>query len=637
MREYRTSKILAGGIGLFVILGAAWYFVSSRTASNRLNVIIVTLDTTRADRVGCYGYPSAQTPVMDELAKTGVLFQFARTPYPLTLPAHASIMTALNPPEHGLQSNGRGRLNQRIPVLAEILARSKYDTGAFIAAYVLNSKFGLNRGFEIYEGDMNVSAHQHRIEERQRDGKVVMDSALGWLQQRKSQPFFCWIHLYDPHAPYMPRPEHFGETFTNRPYDAGIAYADLQLGRLKEFLKNQKLTDRTLLVVVGDHGEGLSEHLEPEHGYQLYESTLRVPLIFSGPPSINPGVRVPTPVSLIDLMPTILDYLNIPLPSPVSGRSLKLALSGQKLLTIPTYSESELAFFESRCAPLRSVTTERWKFIETTRPELYDLSADPNEALNLADAEPAQVREMTNILEELREKMTLANADAVNISTEEKRILASLGYVGGSGLQKPATPGETLPDVKEMMPKYVELLAARDLITAGDPSGAMETLRKIVRDMPGYSTARNLLADLFMHQQQYSAAEREYATVVKDQPENAEAHAGLANSLLAQGRLDDALGHFRKSVEIEPDNTSYHYYFAFALARAGNAADAIHELEAAVRIDPAFVDARLPLSKLLADTGRTEEAVKQYEEALKHRPDMSPPPWLPSRESTKKQ
>ena len=133
MREYRTSKILAGGIGLFVILGAAWYFVSSRTASNRLNVIIVTLDTTRADRVGCYGYPSAQTPVMDELAKTGVLFQFARTPYPLTLPAHASIMTALNPPEHGLQSNGRGRLNQRIPVLAEILARSKYDTGAFIA------------------------------------------------------------------------------------------------------------------------------------------------------------------------------------------------------------------------------------------------------------------------------------------------------------------------------------------------------------------------------------------------------------------------------------------------------------------------------------------------------------------------
>lgn len=636
MRRVRLTRFLVGGISAVLMLAVVWYFAWWSIPSNRLNLILVTLDTTRADRVGCYGYAAAQTPAMDALAKTGAIFEFARTPYPLTLPAHASILTGLNPPEHGLQVNGRGRLNHEIPLLPQILQNANYQTGAFIAAYVLNSKFGLNRGFETYDDDLAASAPQQPTSDRKRDGRLVLDLALDWMRKRTSRPFFCWIHLYDPHGPYVPRTATFGDTFQSRPYDSGIAYADMQLERLREFIAKERLIGQTLIVVVGDHGEGLMEHNEPDHGYTLYDSTLRVPLIFAGPSFIKPGVRVSTPVSLVDLTPTLLDCLSIPLPKLVAGRSIKPALMDETLQAVPCYSETELPFLESRWAPLRSVTTERWKYIETARSELYDLIADPNEDRNLADVEPAQAKELAILLNQLRTQMTRSKADSINLTPNEQRILASLGYVGGTGSPKQPPSEELLPDVKDMLPHYVRLTEATEQAGRGNVTAAIETVREILRSAPGYSTARFLLGDLLLRERQFAAAAIEYSTVARDQTENAEAHARWGNALAAQGMFEESAEQYLRAIEIDPDGASYHYYFAFTLIRLGKSAEAINQFQAAIKCNPAFVEARLHLGRLFADSGRAGEAIEQYEAALKHRPGLSRPLWLPNGENPKK-
>lgn len=353
----------------------------------------MTLDTTRADHIGCYGYPLALTPGLDSLASNGVTFERAYTPVPLTLPSHTSMLTGLYPPEHGLHINGMGRLDSSIPVLAEVLKEHKYDTGAFLSAFVLNSKFGLNRGFQTYDDDLSATEQADNFVHRRRNGRSVMDAALGWLRQRGSRPFFCWIHLFDAHAPYDARKSRFSDRFASQPYDAGIAAEDAQLQRLVEFLKSSRLSDRTLIVVVGDHGEGLNEHSEQEHGFLLYQATVHVPLVIAGPQFVKTGHRVQTSVSLVDLMPTVLDCLSIKQNISMSGRSLKPALTGETLRSIPCYCESD-APFEHHWAPLRGVITDRYKYIQTTRDELYDLVDDPGETNNLAQADGIDHRDL---------------------------------------------------------------------------------------------------------------------------------------------------------------------------------------------------------------------------------------------------
>jgi tetratricopeptide (TPR) repeat protein len=266
---------------------------------------------------------------------------------------------------------------------------------------------------------------------------------------------------------------------------------------------------------------------------------------------------------------------------------------------MPCYSETELAFLESRCAPLQSVTTEGWKFIETTRAELYDLTVDPGEVRNLAEDEPARVQELRDVLGKMREKMTPASAASVNLTPDEKRILASLGYAAGAG--------------------------------DGDVAAAIEMIRKILDDAPRYSTARLFLGDLLLRQKQFDGAAKEYAAVASDQPDNAEAHAYWANALAAQGHFEDAAAHYRKAIEIDPTGAAYHYYFSFTLIRLGNSKAAIDQLQDAIRCNPAFVEARLQLGRLLAENGQAGDAAQQYEAALKYRPGLPLPSWISNR------
>lgn len=630
MRGKKRRGIFAAGVCLLLAGIGVAVWLGGRT---RLNVVLVTLDTTRADRIGCYGYSQALTPALDSLAREGVLFEHARTPYPLTLPAHASILTGSNPPEHGLHVNGRGALGKDIPVLTEALRRANYETGAFLGAYVLDSKFGLDRGFEVYEDNLAGPSLAHSPAERHRDGKIVLDLALEWLQQRVSRPFFCWIHLYDPHSPYDSRKNVFGNRFEQQPYDAGIAYVDLQVKRLLEFLQSRRLSQRTLVVVVGDHGEGLMDHNEDGHGYELYDTTLRVPLLIAGPPLVKSGTHVPTPVSLVDLMPTILDCLDLRLDGPVTGRSLKPALSGGRIESLPLYAESDLAFMESRCAPLRSVITDRWKYIQTTRPELYDLVQDPGELHNLADTERTQRHESERLLSDMHRKMEKRIATEVNLTADERRILASLGYATSTGSANPDANGpaesaEPLRDVKDMLVSFNALTQARELLGRGQTAEATDRIRAVLAEWPRYSTARLLLGDVFVRQKRFTEAAEQFAEAVRDQPDNAEAQASLGNVLAAQGHFAEAAPHYRRALEINPTSASGHYYFAFTLIRLGQVNEGLAEFEEAIRYDPQFVDALVQASRVLAEQGRIREAVERFERAARIRPGMAIPPWL---------
>jgi arylsulfatase A-like enzyme len=330
------------------------------------------------------------------------------------------MFTSLYPPEHGLHVDGEKRLGSDVPVLAEFLKAREYDTGAFLSAFALNAKFGLNRGFDTYDDALTATETGGGSEPRRRDAASVMDAALEWLKARPARPFFCWIHL----SPSDPRRETFGDTFAERPYDAGVAFADLQVRRLTEFLASHKLSERTLIVVVGDHGEGLMEHGEAQHGRQLYNSTIHVPLIIAGPRFVHPNVRVAVPVSHVDVTPTILFSLGAgPMKSRRRGAPLNPALAGQAIPPRIFHIETHLTFEEKRGNRLIGLVTAGWKYIQGAAPELYNLENDPGETNNVAQTDEIQFKRFADLFRRGQHNMQQREAPAVSLTSAERRML----------------------------------------------------------------------------------------------------------------------------------------------------------------------------------------------------------------------
>jgi arylsulfatase A-like enzyme/Tfp pilus assembly protein PilF len=587
------------------------------------NVLLITLDTTRADRLGCYGYALALTPTLDALAAEGVLFERACTPAPLTLPSHASMMTGLYPPEHGLVSNGRGRLDENIPTLAESLRDAGYDTAGFIGSFVLHSKFGLQQGFASYDDDMtNTRPTEHGLH-RQRDGVQVVDSALAWLTQRRTKPFFCWVHLYDPHNPYLAHADEFGDRFQDRPYDGEIAYVDRQVQRLVKHLDSNQFRERTLVVVVGDHGENLGEHDEEEHSLTLYDSVLHVPWIWAGYGASAKGRRVPQPVSLVDLRPTILEAVGLRDRGPTSGRSLVAALSGKNIAAGNCYSATDDPLLEHGWSPLRSLTTAGWKYIRSPEVELYDLLSDPQEALNLAAARPEQVQELELQLAALERTMVVRQGEAVNLSTHERRALESLGYARAQdSLYQPVAPGEQLPDVKRMLPLYNEVEAAHKLLFKGDAPAAEKRLRELSDRAPDYTRPRRYLAEALTRQKKLSESREVLQTVLKQDPDNSEAHFQLGVVCWEERQFPEAVKEFRRALVINPNAEGSLFALAQALVQIGQLPEAEQSFRQALDQDPAHVEAHVALGNLLGRQKRTAEAEQHYRQALKYTPGL---------------
>jgi arylsulfatase A-like enzyme len=417
-----------------------------------LNVILITLDTTRADHLGAYGFQSISTPNIDRLARDGVLFEQTATAAPLTLPAHASLFTGRFPFGHGVRDNAGFVLDPRETTLAEILKLRGYQTGAFVGSYVLASDRGLSQGFDTYRDDFNAP-HQRNIPGGlRRRADQVADAAMSWLEQAGSSRFFAWMHFYDAHAPYQPL-EPYNTLYATRPYDGEIAFMDAQVGRILAFLGQHGLLDRTIVVIIGDHGEGLGDHKETAHGVFVYESVIRVPFIIRAP---FEGLRariVDDVTRSVDMMPTLLDLMGVPSTASIDGSSLVPLMTGAgRSLDLEAYSESLYPLHQFGWSDLHALRVGHFKVIAAPRPELYDLEQDPFEEHNVFEARRALAERMIARLHKMEASSGLSSPGQSHgdVDPETAAKLAALGYVSRSGVRHP-TDASGLPDPKDQI------------------------------------------------------------------------------------------------------------------------------------------------------------------------------------------
>jgi arylsulfatase A-like enzyme/Tfp pilus assembly protein PilF len=544
------------------------------------------------------------------------------------------MFTGLYPAENGIVTNGRGQLDPSIRALAEVLKREGYDTGAFVASFVLNRKFGLDQGFRTYDDDFAGDEEAPNALHRQRHGESVVDAALKWLGAKREKPFFCWVHLYDPHEPYLPHEELFKDKYIDRPYDAEIAYVDMQVGRLVDFLKARGLESQTLVVVVGDHGEGLAgqaeglaEHLERTHALTLYNETMHVPLIFRHVGQLPAGRHVAGNISLVDLSPTVLDLLRLEDPRKITGKSLKKVLLGGAAPPALIYGSTDDAFLNNGWSPLRSLTDGQWKYIRTTKPELYDLAADPYERKNLFEAAQDTVRAMQSKMAEFESRLVRREAIAVQLTANEERALRALGYLGGLKKNPQVVPagqasGE-LPDVKDMLPFGIAVDDAMKLSQTGAVDEAIERLRQIIREAPRYTDAYWYLAVVLRDASRLDEAEKVLREQLAVKPDSIHGHSSLAMVLMEQGKTAEAITEFEKTIEFDPENAEAHLNLAKLLLPAGRPEDVLAHFNAALEIDPQYIAAYQWRANLLAHLGRTAEALADYRTALRYAPDAA--------------
>ena len=475
---------------LALLLAAGSPGVSEAPAAPRagLNLLLITVDTLRADRVSCYDRSHVMTPSIDGLATTGTVFTRAFSHAPLTLPAHASLLLGQTPPAHGVHDNGRFTVREESLTLAEHLKGLGYATGAFIGGYPLHSRFGLGQGFDVYDDRFAASPGVGREFAERRAGAVA-DAALAWVKERRS-PWFLWVHLYDPHDPYEP-PEPFRTKFKDAPYDGEVAYADETAGRLFAFLRQAGLEDGTMVVLTGDHGESLGEHGELTHGFLAYNATLWVPLIIRVPGK-GPS-RVDQTVSHVDVFATVCDGLGLARPGGLEGRSLLPAMEGRRLPPPLVYFECLSPYYGRGWAPIRGHLDGRLKFIESPVPELYDLEKDFNETSNLAATRDLSKfrRSLDRLL--LPEATSPKDGAGAKLDAAAVERLKSLGYVAGPAAPKRTAFGPA-DDVKALLPFHEKAMAALALSREGRYAEAVERLEEVIKARPDLDVARVNLA-----------------------------------------------------------------------------------------------------------------------------------------------
>ncbi len=460
------------------------------------NLLLITLDTTRADHLGCYGYEKAQTPHIDAMAAKGVLFERAYCNVPLTLPSHATIMTGLLPPEHGLHINGEKTLDDQFITLAEVLAEKGWNTAAFVASFVLDSRFGLNQGFDLYNDDITHGDSENFGLRAYKDGSLIVDSVIEWSKMADHEPYFCWVHLFDPHKPYHTHTNLFGEQYINNPYDAEITYMDMQLGRLLKALERDERLDNTWIIIVADHGESLGEHNELYHGNTLYNGVLNVPLIVHSTNAEKRNHRVRKPVSLEQLYPTILELIGIDHKNRVAAKSFAPSILNKKEPPKHhVYSETEEPMTQYGWHPLKSIIADQMKFVDSRQDELYDIIHDPKESQNLIDNSAKMTESFELLLNRKLQSMQKHTAKGVVLTQTEKRTLDSLGYTGGSVIRYEINEFDTLPDVKDMLPLLNEMMRSKYILKQGRLKEALEIRQNVVKQNPGNISFQFLLAE----------------------------------------------------------------------------------------------------------------------------------------------
>ena len=554
-----------------------------------LSLLLVTIDTLRADHLGCYGDGDASTPAIDRLAAEGVLFEQASTCVPVTLPSHASILTGTYPVFHGVRNNGAYRLDDAALTLAEILRGRGWRTGAVIAAYPLLARFGLAQGFDTYD-DALPPERERQIGYREKSAEEVSRAGLDFLAKDAEPPFFLWLHYFDPHIPYAP-PEPFAGRFRGKPYDGEIAFVDEQIGRVLERIRRPDLASRTLVVLMSDHGEGLGEHGEWTHGVFLYESTLRVPLMMALPGVLPAGRRVATPVSSIDVLPTVLDLLRVPVPDEVQGESLRPLFEGSAAAPRVILAESEMPRENYGWSGLAAIREGGLKLIRAPRRELYDLSADPHEAEDRSSARP---EEAARLAADLDRRLTEATRAALDGSgrqepdEETRKRLASLGYILSPGPARRAP----LPDPKDRIAVLDLLDQGRVLAADGKLAEAIATYTRALGADPGNPTVYERRGNARLASKDFRGAQKDYAKVLGSHPDHLEALQNMGSALLGQGDLEGAADHFSRVLALAPDSPRTLTSLGIVRYRQGRPDEARPLFKRALALEPDSPQAR---------------------------------------------
>lgn len=629
------------------------------------NVLLISIDTLRADHLGCYGYQQIRTPVIDRLAADGVRFACAISPVPLTLPSHTTMLTGLNPPRHGVRDNGEFMLAAEFTTLAEVLSANGYQTGAAVSAFVLDGRFGLAQGFAFYGDDLTQGDRPARGGFRERRADLTNQVAIPWLRKNAGRRFFLFVHYFDPHWPYTP-PSPYSEEYKTRGYDGEIAYVDEQLGHLLAALDETGVRDRTLIIVTSDHGESLGEHGEPTHHFFIYDATQHVPLIMAGPAPFPRGHVVEHQVGVVDIVPTLLDLLGIDPPAGIEGVNALAAGPESR----PVYIESLSAKLLHGCAPLVGVRRADAKLIIAPKPELYDLKADPHELDNVYGQREALTRELRSALNGLvggNLAAALSVRQNLVITDEAAEKLRSLGYLVGSdraGATSTA-PVKTQPATSPADPKDMivhlnrsqrgcQLIArgrfeqgfrvlerhatlcpddlyslyrlAEGYRMAGRLNDALATYERILARAPDDINAIGGAGSILLPLNRVSEAEKHFRTVLRYRPDSSIGLLGLGGVELKRGRHQEALALFRRVAEASKGSKAATAYANMGLVyhNLGRFDEARKALERALAIEPGHGQATKLLARI--DQARGGEAIEQDIERLRKSVGRTPDP-----------
>jgi len=602
-------------------------------ASPSPNIVLITLDTTRADRMGFLGSERGLTPNLDGLARRGVVFSRAYAQVPLTTPSHATILTGTYPGFNHVNYMGDA-LGKALPFLPDILHRNGYRTAAFVGALVLDPRKlapGFERGFDTYDaGFHRRRGSEDRYVSLERRGEEVVNRALAWLDKQPAGPFFLWVHLYDPHDPYSP-PEPYKTRYQEKPYDGEIAYTDSVVGRLITGLRTRGLLDSALLAVMADHGEAFGEHGENHHGIFLYDETIHVPLLFKLPGQ-HPSRKVESGVGLVDVAPTILRAAHLPVPPLMQGESLlsfmKLDQAGaasqpsDSNLQRSVYAESAYGHLSFGWSTLRAWRTGKYLYIEAPERELYDQSVDPLAAHNLAPDSKAVADTAAAQIAEFNRMMTKGSAaEKTQLSPEQNESLNALGYLSSDSGISNVADNEGGPDPKERIRIANLLYEALVDMEQEQFQEAVPILEQVLKQEPNTPIAFLQLGRAYMALKEYQKAVTPLRSLVEKKPDDAFARYELGCALVKTGNWDEALPHFEAAVSQMTGSAMMHFYLALVYQRTSRMDEATKEFQSALRLDPNNFPANLLLGRLFVMQQRAADALPYLRKAVKQRPD----------------
>jgi len=617
-RSSRTAAAVLAAAALAAVFPLTHCGGPAVKRDERLNVLLITMDTTRPDHLGCYGYARGKTPNLDALAAAGVRFEDVYAQVPLTLPSHCSIMTGAYPFSHTVHNNGTYVLPPDKITLAKALKEKGMRTAAFVASFSVDSRFGLAGGFDLYDDNFRPGLPFKPANSERRAGEVA-SLFSAWLEKNASAPgpFFAWVHFFDPHLPYDP-PSPYDKDFASEPYDGEIACMDAGIGTVIAALREKNLLERTLVVLAGDHGEGLGDRVERGHGVFLYDETIRVPLILYAPGHLPEGKVVARRVRLIDVAPTILDMVKSAVPPAVQGESLLSSIQGGREKDLDSYIETFYPRENYGWSELTGLVSGEWKYIRAPKPELYDLKSDPGESRNQAASAGKIAADLDRGLKSLVQKGAGIQGGATRtLTAAEQERLRSLGYISFSG----SGAKSDHPDPKDMLDvlRLSQEAAAREL--RGEFAGAAEAYTKLLEMTPDSPEA---YVNLALIQARLNRFDEAIATLRRGNeriPGSEALLARLGYTYLLVGRMPEALEVIERALDINPGNVDMLTAAASALDGLGRKEEALAYMEKAIAAEPENKFLRVSLARKLAAGGKITEAIEVYQALARDYPN----------------